>query len=145
MTREFLGILTAAALLAGSAAAVPAADAVAEGGRVRVTRDDCRRLVEHRPAPDVAYKPGVDVHGRQVAPADLPGGIRILPAEEVEFDVSFNPLRGATGQRFGRTELYVGKIKVNVATGAVTFNDVPLTDPEQAELAEKCRDVLRGK
>ena len=139
MIREFLGILIAAALLAADAA-----PAQADGGRVQVSRDDCRRLVEHHPDPDVAYTPGVDVHGRPVAPADLPGGLNIRPADVVEFDISFNPLHGKTGERFGSTEVYVGKISVNLTTGAVTFNDVPLTDPEQAELARKCRDMLRG-
>jgi hypothetical protein len=140
MTREFLGILIAAALLAGGAAS-----ALADGGRMRVTRDDCRRLVEHHPDPDVTYTPGVDVYGRPVAPADLPGGVNIRPSDVVEFDVSFNPLHGGTGRRFGSTELYIGRIQVNVTTGAVTFNDIPLTDPEQAELAAKCQEILRRR
>ena len=33
--------------------------------------------MRHEPAPDVAYQPGVDVHGRAVAPADLNGGSQI--------------------------------------------------------------------
>ena len=42
---------------------------------VVITRADCARLVEHVPAPGVAYQPGVDAYGRAVAPADLPGGL----------------------------------------------------------------------
>src|SRR5690606_26258815 len=32
---------------------------------------ECRILPEHRPAPDVAYQPGVDVQGKPVVPADV--------------------------------------------------------------------------
>jgi hypothetical protein len=136
MFRGFLAIL----LLAVGAHA-----ALADGGRLRIPRDDCRLLVEHRPDPGAAYRPGRDVRGKPVAPADVPGGLRLEPAEEVEFDISFNPLRGRSGSRFGDTELYVGTIRFNLQTGEATFNGAPLTDPEQAELARKCQDVLRRR
>src|SRR5688572_20512159 len=32
---------------------------------------ECKFLPEHVPSDDVAYKPGVDVHGKPVVPADL--------------------------------------------------------------------------
>ena len=32
---------------------------------------ECRLLPEHRPAPDVAYQPGIDVKGKSVVPADI--------------------------------------------------------------------------
>lgn len=35
------------------------------------TKTFCRVLAEHTPSFDVEYKPGVDVHGQPVAPADL--------------------------------------------------------------------------
>jgi hypothetical protein len=135
MIRGFLAILL---LLAAGAA-------LADGGRLRIPREDCRRLVEHRPDPGAAYRPGKDVRGKPVAPADLPGGLRLEAAEEVEFDISFNPLRGRSGDRFSGTELYVGTIRFNLQTGEATFNGAPLTDPEQAELTRKCQDVLRRK
>jgi hypothetical protein len=40
----------------------------------------CQALVKHTPAPDVNYQPGVDVHGKPVAPADLPGSQVQLPS-----------------------------------------------------------------
>ena len=40
----------------------------AEDAILRMTRADCKRLVTHQPAPDVAYRSGVDVRGRAVAP-----------------------------------------------------------------------------
>ena len=62
--------------------------------RVAVSRADCQRLVAHVPAADVAYKPGVDVHGKAVASADLPGGgndLKLLP-DVIEFDYTINPV-----------------------------------------------------
>lgn len=110
---------------------------------VRIPRADCAKLVEHHPAPDVAYRPGVDVRGKPVPPADLPGSdfSAILP-DHVAFDVSFNPLRGKTARRFGRSEFVVGRVRVDLRTGQTTFNGEPLTDPEQAELALKCGRAL---
>ena len=117
--------------------------AAAEEARIRIPRDDCARLVQHQSAPDVAYKPGVDVRGKKVAPADLPGsGFSVAVPEEVEFDVSFNPLRGGAASRFERSKLIVGRVRFNLETGEATFNGVPLTDSEQAELARKCQRIL---
>ena len=31
----------------------------------------CKALTKHTPSADVAYQPGVDVHGKKVVPADL--------------------------------------------------------------------------
>ena len=44
---------------------------------VVITESHCRELVRHVPADDVAYRPGVEVKGRSVAPADLGGGTHI--------------------------------------------------------------------
>lgn len=111
---------------------------------IRIPRADCARLVEHRSAPDVAYKPGVDVRGKKVAPADLPGSSAAIKApKQVEIAISFNPLRGAAGSRFDSSELIVGTVQFNLETGAATFNGQPLTDPEQAELARKCQRIVQ--
>lgn len=40
---------------------------------IAVEKVICQQLYVHKPADDVAYKPGVDVDGNPVAPADLPG------------------------------------------------------------------------
>ena len=113
---------------------------------IRIPRADCARLIEHRPAPDVAYEPGVDVRGKKVAPADLPGSSAAIdPPKHVDIEISFNPLRGRAGQRFGGSELIVGRVQYNLETGQATFNGQPLTDSEQAELARKCLRIGRGK
>ena len=72
MRRSMAYLAPALFLLAAALAAPPAA--AHEKATVAITRADCARLVAHRPAPDVAYQPGVDVYGREVVPADLGGG-----------------------------------------------------------------------
>ena len=63
----------------------------------------------------------------------------------MEIEISFNPLRGAAGSRFGSSELIVGRVQFDLESGAATFNGQPLTDPEQAELARKCQRIVQGK
>jgi G:T/U-mismatch repair DNA glycosylase len=96
------GVLTAAA---GAAAAAvlgltvcasawaadqpaPAAEAPAEAPKARVTKKDCQRLVRHQARADVAYKPGVDVRGKKVAPADLAGSFQMVLPDVFEFNVT---------------------------------------------------------
>jgi len=114
--------------------------------RVRIPRKDCQALVRYVPDPGVAYQPGVDVHGKPVAPADLPGSaIQSVVPETVEFDISFYPLARAKGGRFDQSELYVGTVRYDLDTGEVLFNGVPLTDPEKDEMARRCRVALRRR
>ena len=88
----------AAVLLAGPAAAqapqttvpdaAPAAEAKATAAKARITKKDCLRLLRHQPSADVAYKPGVDARGKPVAPADLPGGFKMVLPDVFEFNVT---------------------------------------------------------
>ncbi len=78
---------------------------------VRITRQDCQRLVHHVPAADVAYRPGVDVHGKPVVAADLAGsgnslGASMLPPV-IEFPVTINPATWA-GSRAANTQIAQG-------------------------------------
>lgn len=128
--------------LAGMLAVAMAMTAVAQT-KLRVLAQDCAALVVHRPAPDVAFKPGVDARGNRVAPADLAGSRILFEAPKtVEFDISFNPLEGGAARQFPRSELVVGRLKYDLNTGAATFNGHPLSGPELAELARKCQRGL---
>jgi hypothetical protein len=63
-----------------------------EGGAP--SREVCRKLVRYVPPADLAYKPGIDVKGRPVKPADLPESAdyaKIVP-ETVEFNAAVNPV-----------------------------------------------------
>jgi hypothetical protein len=108
---------------------------------IAISRADCERLVRHQPAPDVAYQPGVDVHGRPVVPADLGGGQQIqLP------DVIYIPIEVLIEDKYGipaNSVLYDATALVGVVSvrgNQVYFEDQPLTDPEIVALEEACRD-----
>jgi hypothetical protein len=124
-----------ALVLASTAWATPASAEIA------ISRKDCQRLVNHEPAPDVAYQPGVDVHGRPVVPADLGGGQQIqLP------DVIYIPIEVLIQDKYGipaNSVLYDATALVGVVSvrgNQVYFEDQPLTDPEIVALEEACRD-----
>lgn len=125
-------------VLAQNRPATPAAGSAT----IQVTGVDCRRLfVEHRPAPDVNYRPGVDVRGRPVAGADLNPAPQIRVPETVAFDVAVNL------NRFGvpsTSPLYqpnvkLGEIRVDVLTGKTLYNGEALGNPELEALREACR------
>jgi hypothetical protein len=87
-----------------AAALLLAAEAGAEEATVQVTKQDCARLVHHQPSADVAYQPGVDVHGRPVAAADLPGSgntLKLLP-DVLEFNIPINPVTWAKAKSLNK-------------------------------------------
>lgn len=53
----------------------------------------CQRLTRHVPAADVEYRPGVDVHGRAVAPADLAGSASAQPPIPIDLPLSIDLAR----------------------------------------------------
>lgn len=113
---------------------------------IRITRSDCVQLVEHVPSDDVAYRPGVDVRGKQVAPADVAGtpDLRNIVPEVLEFPIALNPLKGGAA-RFGETSLEVGTVKFDMKSRRATFNGESLTRRETRLLAKECREVIRKR
>ncbi len=112
---------------------------------VRVSREDCSRLVEHRAQAGVAYQPGVDAYGRPVVPADLEESRIVLP-ETIAIVITVE-----IQDRFGipansvlfDPEAHIGVAEFDFADRSVSFNGAPLTDPEQAALAAACSDPTR--
>jgi hypothetical protein len=120
--------------------------ATGEAQTLTIRRDDCSRLVQHVPAPDVAYQPGVDVRGRPVAPADLPGTVRIDVPETITFDVA------ADLRRFGLppfSPLYEPNVPLGRVTverdGRAYFNGQPLQNADSDALAQYCRQRLQPR
>jgi hypothetical protein len=111
-----------------------------------ISASDCRWLVRHQPAPDVAYQPGVDVHGKKVAPADLDGGYpQIKVPDEVTFEVTTELkeyLAGAAAGRFAG-EAVLGR--VTVKGDKVYFNGQLLADTATHAIAEECKRMLGSK
>ena len=109
-----------------------------------VTRQDCARLAAHHPDPGVEYKPGQDVHGRYVAPADLPGQGGISLPDKIEFDLKLNPLDYAPQPKappgaLQNTGANLGHVEVDLATGRAKFNGQALDDEQTRIVTEACR------
>jgi hypothetical protein len=110
----------------------------------RISADDCRRLiVEHVPDPGVAFRPGVDVYGRAVAPADLPGGQRItLPKViRIRLQVDLETYLGIVPQPGLDPDVMLGEITVR--GNHVYFNGRPLEEPHYSFVVGQCRRQLR--
>ena len=136
MIRKLTATLTAAFTLATGYA--QAADT-----KVKVSARDCRKLVQHQARSNVNYKPGVDVRGRKIVGADLSGGHKLKLPSTVEFNIGFNPLKGAAATRFGETSASVGKVKYDISKNTFTFNGQPMNEKAMADMARKCRAAGR--
>ncbi len=104
---------------------------------VRIGAEDCRRLVRHVPDADVAYRPGVDVRGRPVAPADLGGGWQLNLPAEIAVPVTIDLAR-----RYGLEPPVAAETPLGVVTvrdGQALFNGQPMSDFDQNLIAEACR------
>jgi hypothetical protein len=123
-----------------SAAMLMSWSTMATSQTLSITGTDCTRLISHTAEADVAYKPGVDVQGRAVAPADLNPAPAIRVPDSIVFDVA------ADLRRFGipnssplfQPHLGLGAIRVE-RDGRAFFNGQPLESPEIAALRELCR------
>lgn len=135
-----LAALGAASPVAGAQGASEPSES--ETAKVTISREDCRRLVRHVPAGDVAYQGGQDVYGRPVAPADLDGGFQLDLPERFEFDLAYQPLER---DDLDLSTFSVGRVSVNVLTGQVTYNGRPMQSDAQAELSALCQKVLQGR
>ena len=107
----------------------------------------CQALVKHVPDADVAYQPGVDVHGRAVVPADLPpeegGNMPIALPQEITIPLTVdlmsflnldNTALPASAMKRGDIQLGTLTIKGD----QVTYNGQPLTSGQQDNLAVLC-------
>jgi hypothetical protein len=104
----------------------------------------CRSVFKHVPDANVAYQPGVDVHGKVVAPADvagtpqmqLPQTITIPLTLQLAKVLNLNTSQYPGNQLGDTTELGLGTLTV---TGdKVLFNGQPLSDAQQDNLAVLC-------
>jgi hypothetical protein len=105
-----------------------------------IAERDCRRLERHVPAPDVAYRPGVDVRGRPVAPADLAPAPAIVP-ERLTIHLGVDLQRRLGLPRDLIADLPLGVIEIENDT--VLFNGRPLGPDATAALAAACREARR--
>ncbi len=134
----------------------------AQAETVALSTSDCTKLVEHVPADDVTYKPGVDVHGKPVVPADLGDASAITMPEEINIQIGIdladrlalrdakragaNP--GVPGATTGVTRKVmpysgIGQVGVLSIKGNDAFwNGERIAPQDQLLLAEACRKGL---
>ncbi|PJK29684.1 hypothetical protein [Minwuia thermotolerans] len=91
----------------------------------------CRLAELHQPAPDVAYQPGVDVHGRPVAPADIGGGSNVTPPSEVSIQllIPITEFLAVAPPFLGEVEVNAGEVTVDTRTGAIRYRGQRLDAP----------------
>lgn len=115
--------------------------AIHQDGELVLTKSFCTNLITYVPSADVAYKPGVDVYGHPVAPADLPGQQSYPLANPIQTAIILNTARLAQIPSIpGRSETYPAFIAVDPNTGAVSLNGRPIQQTDEATLAKLCRD-----
>ena len=99
--------------------------------------------INYTPDPSVDYKPGVDVHGHYVAPADI-NSVNMLPkkieipltislAKAINLDTTTAPFN----QLGSGTEAVIGMLSVE--NNKVSYNGKPLTNDQQSNLSELCK------
>jgi len=124
---------------------LPPLAAMAQEQPVYVTRQDCAQLVAHHADSSVTYQPGTDVHGKYVAPADLPGPNYTVLPDKITFDLKVNPLAyGAKqsttpGDKFSNTATPMAHIDVDLLSGSVKLNGQPLDGEQTRIVTEACR------
>lgn len=115
-------------------------------GRVILTPEYCAQLPEAQTAPGVAYQGGMDVYGRPVASADLPGGNANAGSPigtNILVDPSRRPGGGPIpGQPGLRQESYIGTVTVD-PQGRALMNGRPLDGPPPGSIAALCAELTR--
>tara|TARA_R110002073_G_scaffold320123_1_gene495154 strand:- start:240 stop:686 length:447 start_codon:yes stop_codon:yes gene_type:complete len=122
---------------------------------LKIEPKDCRLLTAHKPDADVAYRPGVDVAGKAVAPADLPASSSSALARHLEDSISFQvilddhnltlrPPQGGGAANAGLTgEMILGIITVK--DGRAMLDGVPLDGGSTDRLIAFCRTQGQGE
>lgn len=133
---SILSIPLSLALVSGAFLAASPANAVT----VRIDETSCERITRHLPDADVNYREGVDVHGDAVVPADLPDG-RTLPVLEqisVHLLIPLGEFFATPPARLDAAEVDAGRITIDIESGQLSYNGMPLADPARHAIAEEC-------
>ncbi|MEX1035288.1 MAG: hypothetical protein WDZ54_04990 [Sneathiella sp.] len=117
-----------------------ATSAFAEEIRLEVSRAACEQFVKYRQSPDVTYQPGVDAHGKPVAPADLEDERANIPDQiYVNLALPLKDLLKDYNPKLADAEVNVGIVEFDIASGQLLYNGQALTDPAENAIAKECR------
>jgi hypothetical protein len=142
--------ILSAAIVCISAAAwgqapFPPRRAPAAQPQLQVTAADCRRLVQYIPSGDVNYRPGTDVYGRSVAPADLSPPPSLGPPELMTVFIDADLRRFGVPATSPLFQPFVGIGAISFDNnGNVFFNGQPLGGAEQYAIGQICRQRMPG-
>lgn len=140
-----------------------AAPGLAQAEPLSITVKDCQRIVSHKPAPGVEYTPGVDVHGKSVAPADLGGGYGMALPESIDIQIGIDladrlalrdnrnkgkspePARPDAARKVMPFAGYAPLGTLSVRGNDLYWNDQRLQPQDEALLASACRQGFDSK
>jgi len=128
------------AISLGALAGLGAGSAIGE--TVEVSDEVCAAAIAHVPGDDVAFKPGVDVGGNAVAPADLPSrnAVRVPGTMLIELSVPLGKdAGGPAGKGGAAASMPLGSLAVDIASGRVVYNGEPLGESQIGAVADACR------
>lgn len=113
------------------------------GDKAGVTADNhlvltapfCVNLATYAPSPDITYKPGVDVYGRPVVPADLPNSAGAAVSQPIPILLDARRLTGVSRQ----PGVYPLLITVDPKSGIAMLNGRLIDRTDEITLAKLCR------
>lgn len=112
---------------------------VASASAVAVTSEICGQLFEDPNLNvDVTYRPGTDVEGGAVVPADLPEAGAFIPPSDFKIPLKVDLSRYDQGKGDLILELDIGEIESH-AGGASVLNGAKLKPSEVAALQKACK------
>jgi len=121
-------------------------DAAAPITKASVSLEDCKRVVKHTPRADVAYKPGVDVHGNPVVGAHGPGEdpSQFPLPDKINIDFGFD-LAGkygisGTGDQTATTDLF--KVEYDLGMGGLTVNGKRMNKDDSRAISKACKMMM---
>jgi len=135
--------------LFGSAGFLMATALVSSAGNaqsITISEADCASLTRHVAEADVAFRPGVDLDGKPVAPADLNGAPPLSVPEEFSIPITADLQRRLgippdPGQ-YQTQNFTVGTVVWR--DGGAWFNGQPLQSEESRELSLLCQRRMAG-
>lgn len=107
---------------------------------LQITESDCSQLVTHVASSDVSYRPGVDVNGNAVAPADLNAQPQIAVPDVISIPVTIDLATNLGINTPFLARPTVGEVQTT-RDGRVTFNCQPIGGSAQQELAKRCQQI----
>ncbi|USG59624.1 hypothetical protein NBZ79_10540 [Sneathiella marina] len=114
--------------------------AYAEDVELEVSKENCSRITKYVAEQDVNFKPGVDVHGKPVVPADLDGTqVKIPDTIFINLALPFKDLLNNYNPKLKNAEVYVGLIEYNISSGKMLYNGQELSDPALNAIAQECQ------